>query len=55
MIHAFNRKELITTYDIKKQAEVCDILAKNHMEYEYVIYVAKNNYENAYALIYSGE
>ena len=34
MITIFNRKELIVTASMEKQAEVRDILAKNHMPYE---------------------
>lgn len=83
MITIFNRKELIVTASMEKQAEVRDILAKNHMPYEvktvnrssgsalggrtravtgacgekpelmyeYVVYVKKEDYEEAASLI----
>ena len=33
MIAIFNRKELLVTFDLKKQAKVRDILAANNVEY----------------------
>ena len=76
MITIFNRKELIVTASMEKQAEVRYILAKNHMPYEvktvnrssgsavtgtcgekpelmyeYVVYVKKEDYEEAASLI----
>ena len=83
MINTFNRRELSSTFDMKKQAEICNILSNNsidyyvkiisrkspspissgsraytgtlgenlNMEYEYVIYVKKADYENACYLI----
>lgn len=83
MITIFNRKELLITYDMKKQSEVRTILQNNKIEYEvktknlmsptpasagsrahtgslkmdlsksyeYKIYVNKNDYEKACALI----
>lgn len=83
MITIFTRKELISTYDMKRQAEVRDLLAQNdipytikvinrkspspfdagsrartgtlgenlQMEYEYIIYVKKTDYEKADAIV----
>lgn len=79
MITVFNRRELISTFDMRKQAEIRSILSDNGIEYhvktinrkspspagagsrgytgtygektdmayEYVIYVKKEDYENA--------
>lgn len=33
MIHLFNRKELLTTWDMEVLAKVRDILASNNMDY----------------------
>lgn len=33
MITVMNRKELITTYDMRVQSEVRDLLAHNHIDY----------------------
>lgn len=83
MITLFNRKELISTYDMGEQSEIRDILAQNKidydiktlnrkspsslaagsrartgtfgekldLEYEYTIYVKKDDYEEAAYLI----
>lgn len=83
MITLFNRKELISTYDMGEQSEIRDILAQNmidydiktlnrkspsplaagsrartgtfgeklDLEYEYTIYVKKDDYEEAAYLI----
>lgn len=32
VIHFFNRKQLYTTFDMKKQADIKDILQKNNIE-----------------------
>lgn len=34
MITMFNRKELISTYDMGQQAEVRNILSRNHIDYD---------------------
>lgn len=76
MITVFNRRELIVTMDIKRQADIRSILADNNIDYvvkttnlerrrghtgsfginqdyscEYKIFVHKNNYGKAEALI----
>ena len=67
MITVFNRKELIVTMEMNRQAEVRDILSKNNIEYrraqtgsfginpdysyEYKIYVHKKDYEKAAQLL----
>ena len=74
MIHIFNRKELLITYDMQKQAEVRTLLQDHGIEYtikvsnrstlymgtlgenintlyEYKIYVKKEDYEQASAVI----
>ncbi|SEU25485.1 hypothetical protein SAMN05443270_3991 [Lacrimispora sphenoides] len=83
MITIFNRKELISTYDMKKQVEVRDLLNQFKipysinvinrkspslfgagsrartgtfgenlkLEYQYIIFVRKTDYEKAYAVI----
>lgn len=33
MIHIFNRKELLLTWDMAELAKIRDILASNHVEY----------------------
>jgi len=33
MLTIFNRQELTITYDIRRQSEICDILAQNGIEY----------------------
>ena len=86
MIHIFNRKELLLTYDMQKQAEVRTLLQNHGIDYrvkvwnrkspspisarsraytgtleedlnnmyEYKIYVKKEDYEQAYALMCRG-
>lgn len=86
MITLFNRKELICTFDMKKQAKVSGILDEHHIdyriktsnrkspcpvasgsrsrtgtygkktefEYEYRIFVKKEEFEKAKSLIYKG-
>lgn len=86
MIHIFNRKELLITYDMQKQAEVRTLLQNHGIDYsvkvwnckspspisarsraytgtfgedlsnmyEYKIYVKKEEYEQAYALMCGG-
>lgn len=83
MITIFNRKELISTYDMKKQAEVRDLLSQFkisysikvinrkspspfdagsrartgtleenlQLEYQYIIFVRKEDYDKADAVI----
>lgn len=83
MITIFNRKELICTFDMKRQGEVRRLLSQNHiaykvktinrkssppydtgertrsgnfgekleLKYEYIIFVNKNDYHEAYRLI----
>ena len=83
MIAIFNRKELISTYDMKKQAEVRDLLSQFkipysikvinrkspspfdagsrartgtfgenlQLEYQYIIFVRKEDYDKADAVI----
>ncbi len=83
MITIFNRKELVSTYEMKKQAEVRDLLNQFKipysikvinrkspsifdagsrartgtfgenlkLEYQYIIFVRKTDYEKAYAVI----
>lgn len=83
MISVFNRKELISTYDMKKQAEVRDLLSQFkipysikvvnrkspspfdagfrartgtfgesfQLEYQYIIFVRKADYDKAGAVI----
>ena len=33
MIHIFNRAELLTTFDVARQAQACNILAANQIDY----------------------
>ncbi len=83
MITIFNRKELISTFDLKKQVEVRDLLDQFKipysinvinrkspsifdagsrartgtfgenlsLEYQYIIFVRKTDYEKAYAVL----
>ncbi|WP_242647758.1 hypothetical protein [Lacrimispora saccharolytica] len=83
MISIFNRKELFITYEMRKQAEVRELMAQNkipysikvinrkspsifeagsrartgtfgenlQLEYEYIIYVKKTDYDKANALL----
>jgi len=83
MITIFNRKELISTYELKKQVEVRDLLdqfkipysitvinrkspsifeagsrartgtfgEKLSLEYQYIIFVRKTDYEKAHAVL----
>jgi len=34
MLHIFNRKELLTTFDMKQQAAVREKLAAHHIDYD---------------------
>lgn len=83
MITVFNRKELISTFDMKMQSEIREVLKEHHIDYyiktvdrkspspfvagsrartgtfgetpalelEYIIYVKKDDYEEACFLI----
>lgn len=42
MITIFNRKELITTFDMKKQADVRNILKDNDIDYDTACYLIKD-------------
>ena len=84
MITMFNRQEFLITFDMKRQAEIRNILAQNNieyiiktvnrkspspfsantrditgtfgenlkLEYEYVIYVKKSDYDKASAILH---
>ena len=60
MITVWNRKELFCTFDMKKQAEVRDILVSGRTtstdadidhQTEYLIYVRKEDYDRAMFLV----